>query len=396
MGSVIESRKTPSVSLKLLGRDCHRLVAVRLAKNAGRNQVAHSSATEEIADADKSPPVPGEEHRAAAGLAVVLSQIDLLVRRLVQLALHHTVGPAKVNQVGLLLVAQAEHEGCDRLAQARVRRGVIIGTKSPCPSRVTRVPIACELVRINSGLTLQYPPSCERQPVLAVAGIPGERRASTRPEHQDIGQRIADKIDGGQPHKFGALDSERQRERRERVPSLRAQEGRIASPGLLEGPGSPSRSVRPSRSRSTAWAELQREALIAHVSNVILVCPAIVRSVVLRHAWTGPLEQAATTSARPSASRLVVKRPEKLSAAETPPIGASWNAPSLSLSKATGGPLSAVRTRSRSRSLSTSSRAIPLWARTAQKRLGPRPGYQGDRKPVLTTRPYAVAAGARA
>ncbi len=136
----------------------------------------------------------------------------------------------------------------------------------------------------------------------------------------------------------------------------------MISPGLFETAGSPSRSGRPSRSRSMAWAARQLVALIGQDSKVGLVSAAVVRSVVLRQAQDCVRScTAATRSVRPSASKSVARRPETWRSAESHLHDrTSWNRPSRSLSIATGGDLSAVSTRSRSRSLSMSSSAMPV------------------------------------
>ena len=163
----------------------------------GRDQVAHAAAAQEVADADIPPAVPREQHGAASGLAVVLGEIDLLVGDLVELALHHTVGPAQVNQVGLLSRPKPENDGRDRLAQSRLRRGVIVGNVDPLPFERHA---GSDPVRIGShqlGLHPPVPAQSKRQPVLAVAGVSGQRGFLARPENQNVGERVADQIDGG-------------------------------------------------------------------------------------------------------------------------------------------------------------------------------------------------------
>ena len=94
--------------LELLGRDGDRFVAVGLAVDARSDQVAEAASAQEIADADEAPAVPREKDRATARLAVVLGQVELLVGRDIELALHHPVGPAEVDQVGLIVFARAQ------------------------------------------------------------------------------------------------------------------------------------------------------------------------------------------------------------------------------------------------------------------------------------------------
>ena len=133
MGSVIERRKDAVAGLELIGRDGDGLVAVGLAVDPRRDQVAQPTAAQEVADADEPAAVPREKDRATACLAVVLGQVELLVGRDVELALNHPVGPAEVDQVGFLLAAQSEHERSDRLAQAGLRRRVVVSDVDPLP-----------------------------------------------------------------------------------------------------------------------------------------------------------------------------------------------------------------------------------------------------------------------
>src|SRR5262249_31834648 len=66
--------------LKLPVRDRNGLVAVGLAVDAGCYQVTQSATAEQIANAHESAAVPGEDDRAASSLAIVLSEIDSLIR----------------------------------------------------------------------------------------------------------------------------------------------------------------------------------------------------------------------------------------------------------------------------------------------------------------------------
>ena len=180
--------------------DRHRLVAVALAINPGRDQIAHATAAQEVTDANISPPVPGKEHRAASRLAIVLGQIDPLIADLVQLALHHPVGPEN-DEPGRPAPRAPSPSTNGATDWPRPDSGVVwsYGTKSPCPSRVTRVPIPCELVRISSGFTRQYPPSriasqCWPFPEFrATAGPP------SLPIKSRSGSASPIKIDGRQP-----------------------------------------------------------------------------------------------------------------------------------------------------------------------------------------------------
>ena len=119
--------------LELVGCDRHRLVAIGLAVDPRRDQVAHAATAQEVADANIAAAVPREQDGAASGLAVVLGEIDLLIGNLVELALHHTVGPAQVNQIDLLSVPQAQNDRGNRLAQPRLLRGMVKRNVDPLP-----------------------------------------------------------------------------------------------------------------------------------------------------------------------------------------------------------------------------------------------------------------------
>ncbi len=82
-------------------------VAVGLTVDAGGDQVAEAASAQEIADADEALAVPREKYRATARLAVVLGQFELLVGRDVELALHHAVRPAEMDQGRLARVGRA-------------------------------------------------------------------------------------------------------------------------------------------------------------------------------------------------------------------------------------------------------------------------------------------------
>ena len=69
---------------------------------------------------------------------------------------------------------------------------------------------------------------------------------------------------------------------------MRAHAGKSISPGLFAEAGSPSKSGKPSKSRSIACALRQFTALIGHDSKAGLVAAAVVRSVVLRQATACP------------------------------------------------------------------------------------------------------------
>ena len=90
--------KDAVAGLELLGRDGDRFVAVGLAVDARGDQIAEAASAQEIADADEAPAVPREKYRATPGLAVVLGQVELLVGRDIELALHDAVGPAEMDQ----------------------------------------------------------------------------------------------------------------------------------------------------------------------------------------------------------------------------------------------------------------------------------------------------------
>ncbi len=142
--------------------------------------------------------VPREKYRATARLAIVLGQVELLVGRDVELALHHAVGPAEVNQVGLIVLAQAKHDRGDRLAQAGFGRRVVVGDVQPLPfdehPGSDRVGVGPHQLGLDAPVAAEL--KC--QPVLAVAQVSGERGRFARANDQDVGQRVADQIDGGQ------------------------------------------------------------------------------------------------------------------------------------------------------------------------------------------------------
>ena len=103
--------KNSPIGLELVGRDGNGLVAIGLTIDSRGDQVAQAAATKEVSQADEPPTVPREKYRATTSLAVVLCEDTLVVGGNVELALHHAVGPAKVNQVGELSLAQAETTG---------------------------------------------------------------------------------------------------------------------------------------------------------------------------------------------------------------------------------------------------------------------------------------------
>ena len=152
---------------------------------------------------------------------------------LVELALHHAVGPGQVDQVGLLASPQPQHERRDRLAQARVGRGVVIRNEQPLPFKRHA---GSDRVRIGShqlGLHPPVAPQPEGQPVLTVAEIPGKRRAFT---WLTPGCRAADRPPDRRP---ASPDGDRGQARptraaraANRLPSFRAHCGKTGSPGF--------------------------------------------------------------------------------------------------------------------------------------------------------------------
>jgi len=66
--------KIPLLRSELFGCDGNGLVAVGLAVDSGRDQVAQAAAAQEVSQADETRTVPREKHRATARLAVVLGE----------------------------------------------------------------------------------------------------------------------------------------------------------------------------------------------------------------------------------------------------------------------------------------------------------------------------------
>ena len=311
-------------------------------------------------------------------------------------------GQRRWTRVGLLVLAQAQNDRSDRLAQARLWRGVVIGDVEPLPfERAQRVPIACELVRMSSGLTRQCPPSSKGQPVVAVA------RGSGREPGASPG--LMTRMSGrGSPTRSTAVSPSRPGLAelraagfvpRSDVPSLRAQDAETRRRLARRRPGSPSRSGRPSRSRSIACAARQLAALIGQDFEgwfessppaVLSVCVAPgkhrpgraggdqVGAAVRIEVGRQEARDACCRGNRPSIGNLV-----KLAQ----PVVEQWRPAVL---------FSAVRTRSRSRSLSMSSRAIPVCARRpAQKRVGLRPRDEGECQALLRLARLTVSRGDR-
>jgi hypothetical protein len=101
-----------------------------------------------------------------------------------------------VNQVGVVPISQSQNERGNRLAQARFGRGVVVLHVKPLPFEHD---MRADRVRIGShqlGLDSPVSPQPNGQPVLAVAGILGDRWCVTTPENQNVRKRITDQIDG--------------------------------------------------------------------------------------------------------------------------------------------------------------------------------------------------------
>ena len=201
------------------------------------------------------------------------------------------------------------------------------------------MPIACELVRISSGLTRQCPPSSKRQPVLAVAQVPGERGRLARADDQDVGQRR--RRPGRRPSgRRGRGSPGRAAASPPRTASLRCvprPAGR-SRPACSTGPGG--RAGRAGRRGRGRWPApiASRRALIGQDSKVE---PG--------RFGGGPLGRVPPGQHRPVRAR---RRPGRRgrrrrsrspgarrprASADGPWIGASWNWPSRSLRMATGG-----------------------------------------------------------
>ena len=127
-------------------------------------------------------------------------------------------GQRRWTRVGLIVRPEAEHDGRDRLAQARLGRRVVVGDVQPLP--FDEHP-GSDRVRVGPhqlGLDPPVAAELQCQPVLAVAQVSRERGGFARPNDEDIGQGVADQVDGHQPVEAGAGESKRQRLGREASP----------------------------------------------------------------------------------------------------------------------------------------------------------------------------------
>ncbi len=196
--------------LELLGRDGDGLVAIGLTVDSRGNQVAEPAAAEEVADANEPLTVPREKDRATAGLAIVLGEVEFLVAGDVQLALHDSVWPKEVDQVGPWLISEAQHDRNDRLAQAGFGCRVVVSGVDPLPFDDHAGP---ECVRVGPhefGLHAPVPAELERQPMLSIAQVPGESGWFAGRDHQDVGQWIADQVDRRQTLETRGLQPQRE------------------------------------------------------------------------------------------------------------------------------------------------------------------------------------------
>ena len=98
--------------------------------------------------------------------------------------------------------------GRDRLAKARVGSRVVVVDVDPLPfedhARADRRASWSASARAS---TRQCPPSSKRQPVLAVAQVRGQRGGSPGRIDQEIGQRVADQVDGRQAVEAGTFEA---------------------------------------------------------------------------------------------------------------------------------------------------------------------------------------------
>ena len=234
---------------ELVVRDRDGFVAVGLAVDAGGDQIAEPAAAQEVADADEALAVPREKYRATARLAVVLDQVELLVGRQVELALQDTVRPAEMDEVDLRVLAQAQHDRRDRLAQAGVGRGVVVRDVESPALRGARGCRSRASWSASRASTCQWPSSCECQPVMAVAQVPGQRGGSPGRIDQESGSASPTRSTAIMPSRPGPR-ARGQSLRREPLPFVAGPGRHDGRPASSMGRGVPRRSGQPSRSRS--------------------------------------------------------------------------------------------------------------------------------------------------
>ena len=233
----------------------------------------------------------------------------------------------------------------------------------------------------------------ERQPVLAVAQVPGEpgrlavaderagragRRRRGRPRRS---RRAAGPSPGRARAPAGPSAS--------RFGSLRDPLGAAAS----RGPGRPTRSGRPSRSRSAAAADRQIVASVGQIRRRTSGRPV---------GRLGPCCSARPDAARPGRSRRgragrrcrcrsTSRPPRPGHVGRGPSSGSAWKWPSRSFRTTTGrSPSSVASTRSMSRSSSMSSAATPVCgALPPRRRLASGQGVKAIERPSVCRQVWA-------
>jgi hypothetical protein len=147
------------------------LVPVGLAVDARGDEVAEPPSPEEVADAAITAPIPGEEDRARADLPALLREVEPLVRREVQLPLHHPIGPLQREERDLGDLPHPDHRRGDRLARSRIGRGPFQRDFQPraADHQPGPDPVDVGPHRVRPGLPA--PSEIQRQPVVPVAAV---------------------------------------------------------------------------------------------------------------------------------------------------------------------------------------------------------------------------------